>query len=392
MLRLFIILAFLVASVWLGITAINHPGYLLIFYKPWMIQMPLWFAVLALVIFIVLFYLIIDSIDRVYLLGYRIRNWFKLRRENQFYSKTQQGLTALIEGQWKSAEQLLLAGKNQSLEPLVNYLGAAKAAQELNAPERRDAYIKDAYKVAPKADLAIGITQAELEVRQDQYQRALATLNHLRETYPRNPQILRLLEKIYVHLGNWEELKNLLPSMRKSRVITPEQAAIFEKNLYCEIFRNAKHTSLEDLHAIWNEVPRSIKKNPDVVYEYVKELKKYQVQEEIASLIRKTIDHTYHAELIREYSELNFDNLNKQLVIAGAWLKEYGPRQELLLLLGKICVRVQLWGKAKDYFNRCLENGPCAEASLEYGNLLEDLGEHEAALQQYRDGLSGNKS
>lgn len=388
MLRLLIILAFLVASVWLGITAIHHPGYLLIFYKPWMIQMPLWFAVLAAVVFIVLFYLLIDSIDRIYLLGYRIRNWFKFRRENKFYSKTQQGLTALIEGHWKNAEQLLLAGTNQSLEPLVNYLGAAKAAQEQNATDRRDTYIKDAYKVAPKADLAIGLTQAELEMKQEQYERALATLNHLREVYPRNPQVLRLLEKIYIHLGNWNELKNLLPSMRKSRIITAEQAATFEKNLYCEIFRNAKHSSLEELHAIWNDVPRSVKKNPDVVYEYVKELQKYPAQEQIEDLIRKTLNHAIHPGLVRLYSDLKFENLNKQLVIAGGWLKEYGPKQELLLLLGKLCVQVQLWGKAKDYFDRCLEIGPCAEASLEYGNLLEDLGEHEAALQQYREGLA----
>lgn len=387
MLRLFILLIFLLASVWLGITAINHPGYLLIFYQPWMIQMPLWFAVLAAVIFIVLFYLLIDSIDRLYLLGYRIRNWFKFRRENKFYSKTQQGLTALIEGHWKRSEQLLLAGTNQSLEPLVNYLGAAKAAQEQNAPERRDTYIKDAYKVAPKADLAIGLTQAELEIKQDQYERALATLNNLRITHPRNPQLLRLLERVYVHLANWNELKNLLPSLRKAKIITSEQAATFEKNIYCEIFKNANHASLEELHANWNQVPRSIKKNPDVVYEYVKELQKYPVKDEIESLIRKTLNHTFHPGLVQIYSGLNFDNLNKQLVIAGGWLKEYGPKQELLLLLGKLCVRVQLWGKAKDYFDRCLELGPCAEASLEYGNLLEHLGEHEAALEQYRDGL-----
>ena len=74
-------------------------------------------------------------------------------------------------------------------------------------------------------------------------------------------------------------------------------------------------------------------------------------------------------------------------MIVGAWVKMYGPHPELLLTLGKLCVQVQLWGKAKDYFTKCLEQGPNAEASLEYGKLLEFLGEPEEAMQKYREGL-----
>ncbi len=54
---------------------------------------------------------------------------------------------------------------------------------------------------------------------------------------------------------------------------------------------------------------------------------------------------------------------------------------------GRLCVRAQLWGKAKDYFERCLARGPNPAAYLEYGKLLEHLGETEDALQKYKDGL-----
>lgn len=388
MLRLIILLCVLIASVWFGVVAINHPGYLLIMYQPWMLQMPLWFAVIVAVIFIILFYLIIDSIDRLYLLSYRIRNWFRFKRENKFYSKTQEGLTALIAEEWKHAEQALLAGINTSLEPLINYLGAAKAAQELQALDRRDAYIKDAYKTAPKADLAIGLTQAVLEIEQNQYERAQATLNHLNEMAPRHPRVLKLLEKIYVHTANWQELQKLIPQLRKTKVITQHDADLFEKNIYCELFREANHANLDQLHQLWNEVPRHCKKNPDVVYEYIKQLSRYEVTDEIQNLVKKTLHAHWHGGLIRIYSQLKFDNLNNQLVIGAAWLKHYGEKQELLLLLGKLCVQVQLWGKAKDYFERCLQLGPNAEASLAYGDLLEQLGEHEEALQKYRQGLA----
>src|SRR5258708_7085280 len=99
--RLIVFLLFLVASVWIGLEVLRHPGYLIIISRPWMVEMPLWFALLACVVFLVLFYLIIDSIDRLQFLWFRLKNWLRFRREQQLYNKTQHGLTLLIEGRWQ---------------------------------------------------------------------------------------------------------------------------------------------------------------------------------------------------------------------------------------------------------------------------------------------------
>ena len=46
--RLILFLLFLIASVSFGLVVVRHPGYLLVVYQPWMVQMPLWFAILGL--------------------------------------------------------------------------------------------------------------------------------------------------------------------------------------------------------------------------------------------------------------------------------------------------------------------------------------------------------
>src|SRR5438128_1787728 len=131
--RLIIFLLLLMASVWLGLEIARHPGYLLVVYQPWTVQMPLWFALLSAAIILILFYFIISSIDHLSFLWFRIKNRLRLHREHKSYSKTQQGLALLIEGRWKKAENLLLSGVNQSVEPLMNYLGAAEAAHAQGA-------------------------------------------------------------------------------------------------------------------------------------------------------------------------------------------------------------------------------------------------------------------
>lgn len=393
MLRLILFLLFLIASVWLGVEMLRHPGYLLLVYKPWMVQMPLWFALIAVLVFLGLFYFLITSIDKLEFLTVRIKSWLHLRSEHKSLNKTQRGMCALIEWRWKKAEKWLLAGVHQSFEPLINYLAAARAAQEQGAFERRDAYLQQAYQAAPKASLAIGLTQAELELEQGRLEQASATLAHLRQEAPRHPRVLKLLEKVYVRSADWKNLQALLPAMRKARLLTPNEFEAFEKNIYCEIFKEANDKRLSEIHALWSQVPRYLQKNPDLVYAYVLQLYRHapvtanDTSKEIEDLIRKTLKTTYHPGLINLYGKLSFNNLNRQLVLAGAWLKLYGPQPELLLLLGRLCVRVQLWGKAKDYFEKCLAQGPHAETSFEYGKLLEQLGEPTEALQKYKDGL-----
>lgn len=391
MLRLIIFLFILVVSVWAGIWFINHPGFIFLVIQPWMIQMPVWFAVISLILIFFLFYLVVTSVDRIQFLCFRVQNWLKFRREHRSYSKTQHGLALLIEGRFKKAERLLIAGANQSVEPLMNYLGAARAAQEQGAYERRDQYIKTAYQIAPSAEFAIGITQAELEMEQGNFEQAAATLHHLRDLSPRHPRVLRLLEKIYVHLSDWQQLQAILPSMRKAKLLNAEQLELFEKNLYCELLRIAGGKSLEAVRQVWNDVPRYVRKNPNVVLAYVSQLQRFRaifnLDKEMEELIRKTLKNTWQAQLAEIYGTLNYPNINRQLVIADAWLKMYGQKAELLLTLGRLCVRAQLWGKAKDYFERCLAQGPNPAAYLEYGKLLEHLGETDEALQKFKDGL-----
>src|SRR3990167_2014587 len=108
--RLIIFLLFLIASVWLGLELVRHPGYLLLVYHSWLVQMPLWFAAICLIILLGAFYVIITSIDGIQFLWYRLKNWFRSRSKLRSFSKTQQGLTLLLEGYWRKAERLLIAG------------------------------------------------------------------------------------------------------------------------------------------------------------------------------------------------------------------------------------------------------------------------------------------
>lgn len=371
--KLIVLLLFLILSVWAGVYVINHPGYLLLVTNTTTTQMPLWFALLVSIIGLLLFYMLINTMDAIQLLWYRFKNWLYYRREHRAYDKTQQGMAKLIEHQWEKAERLLLAGVNHTTQPLMNYLGAARAAQALKAIDRRNRYIKKAYEVAPRANIAIGLLQAELEMEQGEFDQARLTLKMLRHEAPKHPRVLALLKKVLEHFKDWEALLELLPSLYKAKALNADQYAQLEQTIYIQILGGPDNKSLVDTQSIWQSMPRGVRKNPDVVCAYVKQLLRFSDTRDAEELIRKTLRHHWQPELVKMYGTLPFVNINRQLTIAGDWLKQYGQKPELLLTLGRLCMRIQLWGKAKDYFEKCLALGSAVDVSSDYRKLQEQL-------------------
>ncbi len=388
--RFIIFILILILSVWLGLRVAKDPGLALFTYNNWSVEMPLWFAVLGLIVTMIILYYLVRLLDGIDSSVYRWKNWLRWRRKNKAYSKTNRGLLELIEGRWRQAENNLLDGIDQSDAPLINYLAAAKAAHELGAFDKRDMYLHQAYDLAPQADVAIGLTQAQLQFDQGQLEQSLATLNHLRTIASTHPVVLKLLEKVYVRLADWKNLLKLIPSLRKAKIFTIDQMDHLEQNVYHELLNieASKPDGLKNLQAFWATVPRRLEKNPRIVFYYTQHLLKYpEAAGEVEELINKTIKKTWDPDLVKVYGQINTTNPKKELAHAEKWLKLYPHEAVLFLTLGRLCLRCQLWGKARSYFDDSLKLAAIPETYIEYGKLFEQLGDMSSAAENYREGL-----
>ena len=72
---------------------------------------------------------------------------------------------------------------------------------------------------------------------------------------------------------------------------------------------------------------------------------------------------------------------------AEGWLGAHSEDPDLLLTAAQLCLRNELWGKARSYLETVISLRPTPEAYQEYGALLNQLGDPDAAADAYRDGL-----
>lgn len=304
------------------------------------------------------------------------------------------GLIEYAEGRFEQSEKVLLQHVKYSNNQLLVYLTAARAAQQLGAHERRDEYLQKAHKQTPNADLAISLTKAELQLAHNQNVEALATLTQLNLTEKNHPYVLVLLANTYQHLQNWDNLKSILPQLKKYSNLSEDSFLSFETSAcnaqLSTLANNIKSNTADKdgLTMMWNETAQHLKALPNICEHYAKQLVAINAYEEAENVLRLFLNETWHESTIILYSELNVSIDNKQLEMIEAWLKDHQHNAYLLLALGKRCISNSLWGKARNYLEASVSINPMPENYLILARLLEEhMGIQDASQEYYRQGL-----
>ncbi|NOQ79652.1 MAG: heme biosynthesis protein HemY, partial [Gammaproteobacteria bacterium] len=252
---LFYSLIFLIVTVYIALIAKEDPGYALLSHGDWSIEgtMVLLIGVLSTLIgsILLLIYLILKTIR----FPGQLNHWNQNRKTTKAIKNCNRGYIELAEGNWREAEKHLRKSAYSSGMPILNYLAAARAAQEDGSQHRRDDYLLQAHKSDPQADIAIGLTQAELQLKGGQAEQALATLMHLRSVTPRHRQVLKMLFQVYQQLNSWNDLERLLPELQKNNVFEHHILSQYEQSLSKRVMMQAIHNkNYGELKSIWNRL------------------------------------------------------------------------------------------------------------------------------------------
>lgn len=382
------ILAVLFAGVGMALYAIEDPGYVLLARAPWSLEMPLTLFVPLMLAVFGLLALVLYIIVRLARIPQDVKTWRATRHTRRARAALLQGLTHLAEGHWAEAETELLAGLRHGDAPLLNYLGAALAAQGQHNNEKRDEYLAAAHKNAPAGTLAVGMTQATLRLQAGQLEQALATLTELRQQAPRHTQILRLMARTYEALYDWAGLAELIADLRSQHALPTRGIDALELKAHSELLKQPLPSgSLTVLQRAWEAVPKHLRRHPAMVVAYTRHLMQQNKMNEAETTLREALETTWDDTLIELYGRVQSDRPKDQLDTAEGWAVAHPEDPRLLLTLGRLAARTRHTAKARTYFERALALHASAEAYRELGELLEQTGETDKALACYRRGL-----
>ena len=407
-LLLLLVLALLIGALAVWVLQFGS-GYLLLSFAQFTIEMSVWTGLLIYVVATALLFWSLLTWRWIMGAG-GFRSWWRNRRSARNHNQTAEGLLLFAGDDWQEAAKLLSQSADKSSMPVVNLLFAARAAADSEQFEQAGQILQRLKVAYPKSDFMADKALAELHLLQEQPQEALKILQTIYDKNPRDKGLLRLLADAYYLAEDWASLQKILRDLRHFKAVNEEDMAKLEQDVYCNLLDSPLDSppdSLPDspldslvleskplisesraaLEDIWYLTPKKLHRDAQIVASYGASLGRVELVEKQMALLIKSLSRTWHPLLVAQFGELESASPEKQLAVAEKWLAQHSEDPDLLLALGKICQRLQFWGKAKDYLVAAVKLRPSVSGSIYLASVLEKIGDSKASGEAYRKGL-----
>lgn len=370
-------------------------GYVLLVWGKTSIEMSLWFGLIVLLLVVAVIWLLL------YVLRGSLRGLVSAKNKLVNYSShraqehTTEGLIHFIEGDWLPAYKKLTRSASKVTSPIINYLAAARCAYESGNEQKALELLHQAQKSTSNSDLAVALTQARMQLANQQYEQALATLQRAAKANPNHHVVLNLTQQVYVALKDWGSLKSLLPKLHQQDIGTVKERYYLEQTLYRSLFKEqiqkqaaaSAEEKRQALDASWQSIPEHFQKDEALLCAYVRELMDLTYHDEAEAVLAKSLSQQWYDSWVALYGLLTVSVPAKTLTTAEAWLKTRDKNPTLLLTVGRLCLQNQQWGRAKGFLKESLAINPTPQAYAELARLQDFLGDKLASHHACRQGL-----
>ncbi|EPX9364248.1 heme biosynthesis HemY N-terminal domain-containing protein [Aeromonas veronii] len=382
MIRIIILVAVMVAGLIFGPQASGNKGYVLIALGNYTIESSVTSAVILAVLFYGALLIVEWLLGRIFGLRRKTLGWYGSRRRRKANQQTVAATLAMAEGHYSQAEKLMIKGASNSDTPLLNYLSAAKAAQARGDDARRDQYLQKAQEENPKAELALTLTQTQLQIEQGQYDTALAMLESVYALNPRHPMVLDQLRQVHLARQDWSALCDLIPTLHKVGKLTPKQEEDLLQQAWSGRLQQAAG-SLETLKAVWQDLPRKLRLEPELLACYGDLLRQLGADGEAATLWQEALRKQPMPQLLARLPKLKLDSYQPLLAL----LQKQQGQPEVDTALAQLYLLAGQLDDAQKLLEQEVERAPSAAAYHALGQLMDKRRLTNKANEYYRQAL-----
>jgi len=242
------------------------------------------------------------------------------------------------------------------------------------------------------------VTSAEMWSEQREDDAALGAIDRLQDAGARHIHAMRIALNANLQSGRWDEALKALRALEKRNALHP----VLTRKLKLAAYREqllAQRYDPSSLETAWNSIPAADRTLPEIALEGARLLnvadlgaRAAEAIEQALALPRSQWDEAC-VPLLDEYGHAQSFPARDQLERVERWLSE-SPREDairavLLRTAGVLCLREQLWGKARSYLveSEQIDKHPGTLVAL--ARLAEAVGNEAEAAQHYREAALG---
>lgn len=380
---LFWCVVLLAAAVALALLAQYNQGSVVVVFPPWRVDVSLNLFIAVLCGLFVLLYAALRVVSITLDFPGKVRQYRERRGRDASYNALRLALQAYLEGRFGRAEKfsqsVVQPGGYEALAALI----AARSAHRLQAFDRRDVWLNRAA-TDNSVRTARLITEAELHLEGNDTTAALEAIEQLHSSGARHVQALRLELLACQQAGLWKEVIRLSRQLGKRKALHPAVLTKARAQAYVELLQQ-RQGDAAGLQQMWSEIASADRVLPTVAAAAAKAFVNVGEQAQAIDIVEQALNHEWESDLAMLYGRMGtIEHISAQMHQAEAWLRNHPQDVALLVTLGQLCMRAELWGKAADYLQRSQRVEVTHEGLLASAQLMERMGNQKQADDYYR--------
>lgn len=346
----------------------SDPGYVLIEWHGYRVQVLLLVAVLGLIATVL-------AVWVSYLLALAPWRLWRNRRARRIEAQLESGLLALALGRHERAERALAASATRGRSPLALYLLAARSAQSQGQDGDREVYLERARQIDPTTTL---IVEADLCAMRDAPHDALARLRELPPSALRDAHVLRLYATVALACGDADWLgPHLRELRRRARLPVPVLEQI--EGLLLDHGLNQADDEAA-LREAWRQRSTDARHAPPLIAALVRHCNRLQAPGLAEDVLLAELRSEWREAIVLAFGLLKGPGAERRLRKAEGWLAQWPESPALLLTLARLCMQQGLYGKAEDYYAAALGRLADADGFRDWAHLRLKVGGDAAPL------------
>lgn len=349
---------------------VRHPGYVMITWGQWMVEVTLWAALGAFVVTVLIIWLVwrlTRGLNPI-----RLARQYRDRRDRKLARvETEKAVKAWLQGNEDASlvalDKVIKAGGSERLPQILTLIPAQQTGQW----EERLARVKEA-----DPDLAV----VGLALEADSHWQAgnrTAYLEHM-DQHPELLEVRQLRDRYWRALIEGGRAEEALISVGASPGLNPSDRQRWQQEAGLALIEQCRLSEQPDFNTL-KTIPRKVRQQPDLMAAEIRCLAAHNRLDEAFKRLKKALDSSAPSEsLLRLLVELPFDSAATLKLAEQLAGKQTEPGATLNWVLGILCERQSLWGKAEDYLVEAWR----LDARPEIGLALARLHEHRKQIDK----------
>jgi HemY protein len=366
---LFWFLSLAAAAVVAALAVKLNAGYALLVAPPYRVELSLNLLLLLVVGGFAALYLSLRLVARTLRLPAQVRAWRRQQKVERARTLQDSAVVALLEGRYGKARQHAQEALAVPGASPLNALIASRAAIDVRDLDAAEAMLGSADAQAQSLTVPRLMLEAEIALERGQPQEAMRLLQALRKEAGMHTAALRLELRALQAARRWAEVPALLDQLVKRKVFDAAQAELVRVSAHSE---QLKSLALDPngLREYWARLPESIRIQPKVARAAAQSYLQVGGDREAAAMLGASLDRDWDSDLVELYGQCRLADATRQLEQAERWLTTHNHDAVLLRVLGMLCQRAQLWGKAQTYLEASIALADGWRARLALGEML----------------------